>query len=82
MSRLRQLIREFGLDTDMRNMAGTAGGVGANVAHRDRESIMNPPPGLGDEGPDQDMDPDMQLKNQPGARVYDRAGGEARVAVT
>ena len=51
---LRRLVREFGLDATMRNQAGfgDTGGVSSSV--RDREAILNPPPGLG--GPEAQED--------------------------
>ena len=76
LGELRRLIREAGLDADMRNMAGTFGG-GISAAITDREAIMNPPPGLGSPSEEESIEDDgePQRKNQPGARVHDRAGG-------
>ena len=76
MGRLRRLIREAGLDTDLLNMAGTCGGMGANSDHRDREAIMNPAPDLGNPEDEENgfTDDEWQQKNQPGVRVGDRAG--------
>lgn len=72
------IIREAGLDSDMRNMAGTfAGGISA--AQRDKEtSLMNPPPGLGSVETDEEKDErdetsdEWQEKSQIGARFADR----------
>jgi hypothetical protein len=75
LRQLRCLIREHGLETDMRNMAGTCGGEGANASVRDREAILNPPPNLGSPEELEDDDEDFQKKNQTGVRVYDREGG-------
>jgi hypothetical protein len=66
------LLREFGLETDMRNMAGTCGGEGANASVTDREAIMNPPPGLGSPEEQEGVEDDVQQKNQAGVRVFDR----------
>jgi hypothetical protein len=84
LGQLRETIRqllEFGVDDDLRNSAGfLAGGAGISNQHRDRENtLMNPPPGLGDdEQQDNDEDDEQrQLKGQAGARVYDREGGAA-----
>ena len=78
LRRLRQIIREAGLDADMRNMAGSVGvgGFGISMPHRDKEtSMMNPPPGLGDERSDEDTtEDDAQEKSQPAARVDARSG--------
>lgn len=74
---LRRIIREAGLDSDMRNMAGTAGGEGAHGNFTDKAaSLVNGPPGLG--GPeDQEEDTftddeQQQQKNQFAVRVADR----------
>jgi len=76
LGRLRRLIREFGLDADMRNMAGSFMDFGADGAHRDRESsLMNPPPGLGGTEEDDENTDGTQEKSQPGARNADRRGG-------
>lgn len=86
IGRLRQLIREAGLDSDMRNMAGSMMDFGADNGHRDRESsVVNGLPGLGDEAEakqaeeDEDKEDGTQEKSQPGARVSDRAGGPGRL---
>ena len=71
------LLREAGLDTDMLNMAGTAGGLGANAHFSDKEPLLDPLPGLG--GGDDDEDDRghgrEQRKSQAGVRVYDTDGG-------
>ena len=83
LGQLRETIRqllEFGVDDDLRNSAGLcAGGAGISNQHRDRENtLMNPPPGLGDEWERQDdEEDDEQKKGQAGARVYDREGEAA-----
>lgn len=73
---LRRIIREAGLDADMRNMAGSCDPSGANANVRDREAILNPPPGLGSPEEQEEVkgEDDVQRKSQPGARVADRAG--------
>lgn len=74
--RLGRLL-EFGVDDDNRYSAGVFMAGGVDSGHRDRESsIMDPPPGLGDDA-DKDEDFDEERKGQAGARVYDRAGGPA-----
>jgi hypothetical protein len=79
---LRRIIREAGLDSDMRNMAGTCGGEGANSGVRDREAILNPPPGLGSPEEQQDdyKEDERQKKNQAGVRVADRTRQRRSVA--
>lgn len=71
---LKHLIREFGLDADMRNMAGSVMDIGAHGSSRDKEtSIMNPLPGLGGNEEEEDEETDeWQEKSQPGARFADR----------
>ncbi len=44
---LRRLVREFGLDATMRNQAGFGDTGGNSSSVRDKEAILNPPPGLG-----------------------------------
>lgn len=75
--RLRQLIREFGVDDTMRHEAGFGDTGGVSSAHRDREAILNPPPGLGDaEHQEDELDTDkVQKKSQLQARVDDAHGG-------
>ncbi len=86
---LRRIIREAGLDADMRHMAGSVGvgGMGVSSPHRDREStVMDPLGNLGSSGEEQEHEDDLmnfvhgdpEQKNQPGARVYDRAGGDVK----
>lgn len=78
LGRLRQLIREFGIDDTIRHQAGLydTGGISSNVTNREA-SLMNPPPGLGDESTEDDGQHEEQEKSQPGARVSARTGGEA-----
>ena len=69
--RLRRIIREAGLDSDMRNMAGSFDG-GVSSSHRDRESsLVNAPPGLGDEqhNDEEDDETDEPTRSQFAARV-------------
>lgn len=70
----RFILREFGLDADMRNMAGSMMDLGGSSDHRDLESsVLNAPPGLGDDRErEDDNDYGEQTKNQPGVRVADR----------
>ena len=74
LGQLRRIIHEAGLDSDMRNMAGSFMDFGGS-SFRDRESsVMDPLPGLGDEEHREEErdDDEMQDKSQPGARVADR----------
>jgi len=71
IGRLRRIIREAGLDTDMRNaaMVGMSSG-----------EVPEPPPGLGDEE-ERKKDNDEfgeQKKSQAGVRRDDRAGHTGR----
>lgn len=69
LRQLRRLIREFGLDADMRNMAGSV----MDLAGNDRESSVNlPPPGLGGTTQEEEDESNGQEKSQPGARAADR----------
>lgn len=73
LGRLRKLIREFGVDDTIRHEAGLydTGGISSNVTNRE-SSLVNPPPGLGDEDTIDDKENDEQEKSQPGVRVADR----------
>ena len=72
LGRLRRLIREFGLDADMRNMAGSCMDLGGGNARDKESSLLNPPPGLGGPQEDDEDSSEWQEKSQPGARVADR----------
>ena len=76
--RIRQLL-EHGVDTEMRLSAGIcAGGLGTSSNVRDREAILNPPPGLGDPSEQEepiDDEEQVQRKSQAGARYADRHAG-------
>lgn len=76
---LRRLI-EAGLDTDMRNMAGSCNPIGLSSGFRDKEtSMMSAPPGLGDDFEDDDTGEDeMQKRNQLAPRVLDKRGERGR----
>jgi hypothetical protein len=82
LRRLRQLIREFGVDDTVRNTAGFFMAGGLSSAHRDRESsLMDPPPGLGsdaEETDDTEKDGDGEDKSQFAVRVDDKRGGPGR----
>ena len=75
LRQLKKLIREFGLDADMRNMAGSVMDLGGTNIQDKESSLMNPPSGLG--GPQEEEDPLEQEKGQLAARVNDR-GTEKR----
>ena len=71
VGQLKQIIREAGLDSDMRNMAGSLSSAAGSIGRSDTSNL--PPPGLGSpEEQDDDTDGKEQEKQQLGARVADR----------
>lgn len=72
VGRLRQLIREEGLDTLMRNSAGFGGGgLGSGVSGNQTEPL----PGLGDTEEDDGKEQQEELEG-PGARQQRREQGQ------
>lgn len=73
---------EFGVDDSLRNDAGLYGGGVSVAGTATRKGVVAPPPGLGDEDTDTELDDKEhgteQRKTQPAVRVYDRAGGPRR----
>ena len=71
---LRRLVREFGLDATLRNQAGLGDTGGNSSSVRDKESILNPPPGLGSpEEQESELDLGVpQKKSQAAVRYADR----------
>ena len=76
LKRAVKRLLEFGVDDTLRHEAGLFMAGGVSDQHRDRESsLLNPPPGLGDDWQKEDDDDyTEQEPSQPGARVAKRAG--------
>jgi hypothetical protein len=72
-------LLEFGVDDTLRNDAGFFMAGGVSNQHRDREaSLVNAPPGLGDDQePEDNDDYTEQEPSQPGARASKRAGRQS-----
>lgn len=77
LGQLKRIIYEAGLDSDMRNMAGSAGTAAGGIGWSDTSNL--PPPGLGSpEEQDDNEDGKEQEKSQWAARVNTRFGRSGR----
>lgn len=72
---LRSLIREYGVDDTMRTQAGWVNPVGVSAGSRDREALLHPPPGLGNDQEQGDDSEDEEEEARAGTGLGRRQRG-------